>query len=67
MLELVKISINILSMEIIVNTIAGTYIVPKEKTDQLIAWLQVNAVKQGQQPIGEVHQGQYTGRQLINE
>jgi hypothetical protein len=54
-------------MEIIVNTIAGTFIVPKEKADQLIAWLQQNAVKQGQQPIGEVHQGQYTGRQLINE
>jgi hypothetical protein len=54
-------------MEIIVNTIAGTYIVPREKADQLIAWLQQNAVKQGQQPIGEVQQGQYTGRQLINE
>jgi hypothetical protein len=41
--------------------IAGT------KTDALIAWLQANAVKPGQTPIGEVKQGEYTGRQLINE
>ena len=54
-------------MEITVNTIYGTYIVPSEKADQLIAWLQSNAVKQGHQPIGEVQQGEYTGRQLINE
>lgn len=54
-------------MEITVNTIYGTFIVPREKADQLIAWLQANAVKQGQQPIGEVQQGNYTGRQLINE
>jgi hypothetical protein len=54
-------------MEIIVNTIHGTFIVPLNKTDELISWLQNNAVKQGQQTIGEVQQGSYTGRQLINE
>ena len=54
-------------MEITVNTIYGTFIVPREKSDQLIAWLQANAIKQGQQPIGEVKEGSYTGRQLINE
>lgn len=54
-------------MEIVVNTINGTYIVPRERADELITWLQQNAVKQGQQPIGEIKEGNYTGRQLINE
>ena len=55
-------------MEIIVNTLYGTYIVPASKADQLVAWLQQNAVKQGQQPIGEIKQdGNYSGKQLINE
>jgi hypothetical protein len=54
-------------MEITVNTIAGTFIVPSNKADELISWLQVNAVRPGQTPIGEVREGQYTGRQLINE
>jgi hypothetical protein len=56
-------------MEITVNTIYGTFIVPREKADQLLAWLQQNAVKAGQQPIRETsndNQG-FTGRQLINE
>lgn len=56
-------------MEITVNTIYGTFIVPKEKTDQLLTWLMQNAVKAGQQPIRETsndNQG-FTGRQLINE
>lgn len=54
-------------MEIIVNTIEGTYIVPADKTGQLIAWLQSNAIKQGQQNLGEIKDNNYTGRQLINE
>ena len=54
-------------METIINTINGTYIVPAEKLDQLIKWLEFNAVRPGQKPIGEVKEGQYTGRQLINE
>jgi hypothetical protein len=56
-------------MEITVNTIYGTFIVPREKADQLLAWLQQNAVKAGAQPIRETTNDntQFTGRQLINE
>ena len=58
---------NILSMEITINTIYGTYIVPSDKTDQLLAWLQQNAVRPGQHPVKEIKEDNYTGRQLINE
>jgi len=60
-------------MEIIVNTIYGTYIVPREKTDQLLTWLQQNGIKAGQEPIRETFQTSnnnnqnFIGRQLINE
>ncbi len=56
-------------MEITVNTIHGTYIVPREKTDQLLSWLQQNAIKAGQQPIRETSQDSqnFTGRELIHE
>ena len=56
-------------MEITVNTIYGTFIVPREKADQLISWLQQNAIKAGQEPIKETTNNgqQFTGRQLINE
>ena len=55
-------------MEIVVNTIYGTFIVPREKTDQLLTWLQQNAVKAGQRPTQETNSNnQHTGRQLINE
>jgi hypothetical protein len=56
-------------MEITVNTIYGTFIVPREKADQLLTWLQQNAIKAGQQPIRETtnDNNQFTGRQLINE
>jgi len=54
-------------MDITINTIYGTFIVPANKADELVSWLEHNAVKAGQQPIGEVQQGNYTGRQLINE
>jgi hypothetical protein len=54
-------------METVVNTINGTYIVPANKQDQLIQWLEINAVKPGPKTIGEINEGQYTGRQLINE
>ena len=54
-------------METIVNTIKGTYIVPASKLDQLLQWLETNAVRPGATPIGEIKEGQYTGRQLINE
>ena len=68
-------------MDIIVNTITGTYIVPLDKQSQFIQWLEINAVKPardnynpphialGHMPpgIGEIKEGQFTGRQLINE
>jgi hypothetical protein len=54
-------------MEITINTIYGTYIVPSDKTDQLLAWLQQNAVRPGQHPVKEIKEDNYTGRQLINE
>lgn len=54
-------------METIINTINGTYIVPSDKLDQLLQWLELNAVRPGKTPIGEIKEGQYTGRQLINE
>ena len=58
---------------ITINTMAGTFIVPAERTASLIAWLQANAVKVGaQQNVMEVYtqsnqQNKYTGTQLINE
>lgn len=57
-------------MQIVINTIQGTFIVPAEKQSELIMWLQRNAIKAGQEPVREqVQQGgqNYTGRQLINE
>jgi hypothetical protein len=58
-------------MEITINTINGMYIVPREKADALISWLQQNAIKQSPKAIGEVKIGEYSqeylGRQLINE
>jgi hypothetical protein len=54
-------------METIVNTINGAYIVPADKQDQLIKWLEQNAIRPGQAPIREIKEGQYTSRQLINE
>jgi hypothetical protein len=53
-------------MSITVNTIYGTFIVPDNKQDELVTWLQVNAVKPGQTTEG-IQQGKYTGQQLINE
>ena len=57
-------------MQIVINTIQGTFIVPSEKQAELIMWLQRNAIKAGQEPVREqANQGNqvYTGRQLINE
>jgi hypothetical protein len=56
-------------MQIVINTINGTYVVPPEKETSLIMWLQQNAIKTGQQPVSEQSQqtGQYTGRQLLSE
>ena len=60
-------------MSVTINTLHGTFIVPTEREGQLIAWLQANAVKAGQQEnIMEVRgndqrNNPYTGTQLINE
>ena len=56
-----------LCMQIIINTIAGTFVVPPEKESQLILWLQSNAIKVGQQPVTETQNSGYTGRQLLSE
>jgi hypothetical protein len=60
---------NFVLMEITVNTIYGTFIVPREKTDQLLTWLQQNAIKAGQQPIRETNSDSqnFIGRELIHE
>jgi hypothetical protein len=54
-------------MSLTINTIYGTFIVPDEKQDALISWLQTNAIKPGQQRTEEAQQGQYPGQQLITE
>jgi hypothetical protein len=58
-------------METTINTINGTYIVPADKLDQLIQWLEINAIRPGASSLREVKIGDYSpefkGRQLINE
>jgi hypothetical protein len=57
-------------MDIIINTIQGTFVVPQHKQQELIQWLVSNAVKVGQEPVREQFQSgnsSYTGRQLISE
>lgn len=56
-------------MQIVINTIQGTYVVPSEKQSDLIFWLQQNAIKLGQESIREHSQQtqNYSGPQLINE
>jgi hypothetical protein len=57
-------------MDIIINTIEGTFVVQREKQADLLNWLKQNAVKVGQEPLKERYQdssGAYSGRQLINE
>lgn len=57
-------------MQIVINTIQGTFIVPTEKQAELIHWLQNNAIKAGQEPVREQiqHGNQiFTGRHLVTE
>lgn len=55
-------------MEIKVETLNGTFIVPQDRCDELVTWLQQNAVRQNQRPLGEIKENDSnTGRQLINE
>jgi hypothetical protein len=53
-------------MQIIINTIEGTFVVPAEKQAELVYWLKQNAVKVGQQTVKEQTGSQFTGTQLIN-
>ena len=57
-------------MQIIINTIEGTFIVPTERQADLIYWLKQNANWINKVPVGEQH-GQsnqnYSGRQFITE
>lgn len=62
-------------MNITINTISGTFVVPAERQSDLIMWLERNAIKiGGQEPVREQTQSRtqqnpagYPGRQLINE
>lgn len=57
-------------MQIVINTIQGTFIVPSEKQAELIHWLQNNAIKAGADSVREQHNqqgGTFTGRQLVTE
>ena len=53
-------------MQIVINTIEGTFVVPAEKQAELIYWLKSNAVKVGQQPVKEQSGTPFPGTQLIN-
>jgi hypothetical protein len=56
-------------MTVTINTTQGTFIVPSEKHDMLIQWLQVNAVRYDQQFVREIKGAEQHGdvRRLINE
>lgn len=55
-------------MQIVIQTIQGTFLVPTEKQSELIMWLEANAIKAGAQNVRENTNSQnYSGRQLINE
>ena len=57
-------------MDIVINTIQGTFVVPQHKQQELTNWLVNNAIKVGQQPVREQFrsdQTEYVGRQLISE
>jgi hypothetical protein len=54
--------------EIIINTIQGTYIVPRSKYEALVSWLRENAILAGQQTVKEfVGSSEASGRTLISE
>lgn len=55
-------------MQITIQTISGTYVVPPEKEAALVHWLQNNAIKVGSQPVAETMKNPfYAGRQLLSE
>lgn len=56
-------------MQIVINTIEGTFVVPKEREADLIYWLNHNANKIDGAPVKEQYtqSSNFTGRQLLNE
>jgi len=56
-------------MTVTINTTQGTFIVPPEKHDMLVQWLQANAVRYDQQFVREIKSVEQhnSGRRLINE
>ena len=55
-------------MQIVIQTIQGTFIVPTDKQAELIHWLEINAVRAGAHNVREnANQQNYVGRQLISE
>ena len=57
-------------MNITIQTPEGTYIVPTEKYTQLLAWLNINAIKTTPSThLKEIHQSQNINQQsiLLNE
>lgn len=54
-------------MQIVINTIDGTFIVPAEKQAELIFWLRNNAIKIGQEDVREQANSSFPGTRLINE
>lgn len=69
MLSFLRTGLYYISMQIVIHTINGTYLVPPEKEASLISWLEQHAIKAGQRPVTEQNQqtGIYTGRQLLSE
>jgi hypothetical protein len=53
-------------MQIVINTIEGTFIVPAERQSELIYWLKHNAIKVGPQSVKEQTNSPSTGTELIN-
>ena len=56
-------------MQIVINTIAGTFLVPQERESDLIYWLTHNATRIDSKSISEQarQNNQYVGTQLLNE
>jgi hypothetical protein len=57
-------------MQIVIQTIEGTFLVPTEKQAELIRWLESNAVKAGAtRQVKEQQTGTnfYAGQQLLSE
>jgi hypothetical protein len=54
-------------MEITIQTMQGTFIVPQNKVSELIMWLQANAINANQQAVRETRNGRNGATQLISE